>query len=58
MTAVKCEAELRQDRCPHVLKYIDAETAAQLRTPGQRDYKYYCLKCGRYLKTKNGVLKQ
>jgi hypothetical protein len=53
---VKTEAEHRQDRCPHLLKTIDADTQQALREFGERDYKYQCVKCGRFLKNLNGVL--
>ena len=56
--AVRCEAELRQDRCLHVLEGISEEDRQCLHTDGERDYKYHCVKCGAWLKNANGVLLQ
>lgn len=55
-TPVKSEREYQQDRCSHVLKAVDPEIAKYLHENGQRDYKYQCVKCGRFLKNLNGVL--
>lgn len=57
-TAVRCEAELRQDQCSHRLVIMSDADKARLAERGQRDYKYQCVKCGRCLKNLNGVLLQ
>lgn len=46
---VKSEGEYRQDRCLHVLEQLD---------PKKEDgFKYRCIKCDKYMKRKNGVVK-
>lgn len=55
---VKSEHEHRQDRCSHVLEPISEADKKDLHTEGERDYKYRCIKCGKYLKQLSGTLRQ
>lgn len=55
--AVKSEGEHRQDRCLHLLERISEDDRKDLHEDGKQDYKYRCVKCGRYLRRLNGVLK-
>lgn len=53
---VKSEREYEQDRCLHILEPISNEDAGNVNEPNERPYKYHCIKCGRWLKNRNGIL--
>lgn len=53
---VKTEHEHRQDKCLHLLKILDDKTRRLAHTDGERDFKYECVRCGKLLKIRNGVL--
>lgn len=50
------EAEHREFACLHLLERISEEDKRRCHIDGERDYKFRCTKCGKFLKNINGVV--
>lgn len=50
------EAEHRQFACLHLLEHISEDDIKRMHVDGERDYKFRCVKCGKFLKNINGVV--